>query len=74
MINTKASSLLWDFCIVTEYKIMSSFSRGVQRSVLEVLTGDSVDISKYTDFKLYDLPWYWKTSHKFRIRVPDTVG
>ena len=34
-------------------------SIGGQIPGLEVLISDSVDISEYTDFELYDLIWYW---------------
>ena len=47
MINTNDLALIWEFCIVTEYDIMS------------ILTSDSVDISDYTDFGFCDLMWYW---------------
>ena len=48
-------------------------SRRGQRTGLDVLTGDSVDISKYTDFKFYNFIWYWKTSHNFGIQITKTV-
>ena len=38
---------------------MSSMSRGGRIPGLELLTGESVDIRYNTDFKLYDLIWYW---------------
>ena len=59
MINTNTPSPLWDFCVFTESEIISRMSRGGKRPDLEVLTGDSVDISEYTEFELYDLIWYW---------------
>ena len=59
MIKTKSPALLWDFCIVTESEIMSKMSIGERSKGLEVLNGDSVDTSEYTDFKLYDLIWYY---------------
>ena len=59
MIRNSVPAPLWDFCIVTESEIMSRMSRGGRRPGLEVITGDSVDISEYTDFEFYDLVWYW---------------
>mmetsp|Transcript_15996 Transcript_15996/g.23839 ORF Transcript_15996/g.23839 Transcript_15996/m.23839 type:complete len:1130 (+) Transcript_15996:7540-10929(+) len=59
MVKTNAPASLWDFCIVTESEIMSRMSRGGRRPGLEILTGDSIDISEYTDFEFYDLIWYW---------------
>ena len=51
MIKTNAPDPLCDFCIVTDYEIMSRMSRVVKSPGLEVLTSDSVEISEYTDFK-----------------------
>ena len=48
IINTKAPDLIWYLCIVTESEVMSSMSIGGRRSCLEVFTGESADISKYT--------------------------
>ena len=59
MINTNAPDPLWDLYIFTESEIMYSISIGVWRPDLEVFTSESVYISDYTDFKLYDLIWYW---------------
>ena len=59
MIMTNVSDWLWEFCIVTDSDIMSRMSRVGQRPVLELLTSNSVEISEYMDFKLYDLIWYW---------------
>ena len=59
MIKTNAPAPLWEFCIVTESYIVSMMSIGGRRPVLEVLTSDSVDISKYMYFEWYDLIWYW---------------
>ena len=38
---------------------MSKMSRGEQIPGLEVLNGESVDISKCKDFEFYDLIWLW---------------
>ena len=51
MINTNAPDPLWDLYIFTESEIMSRMSRVGKSPGLEVLTGDSVEISEYTDFK-----------------------
>jgi Reverse transcriptase (RNA-dependent DNA polymerase) len=50
----------WDFGFVYEAEIMSRTARGPNsRPGIEILTGDSVDISEWLDFEFYDLVWYW---------------
>ena len=29
-------------------------------SALEILTGDTLEISEWLEFELYDLVWFWK--------------
>jgi Reverse transcriptase (RNA-dependent DNA polymerase) len=53
-------SRLWDFGFVYECEIMSRIARGPSfRPGIEVLTGDTVDISEWLDFEFYDPVWYW---------------
>jgi len=43
---------------------MNCIARGPSgRPGLEQVTGDSVDISKWLDFDLYDYVWYWDRPH-----------
>jgi hypothetical protein len=52
-------SRLWDFGLIYESEIMSRTARGSEhRTGIERLTGDTVDISEWLDFELYDPVWY----------------
>ena len=62
MIKHRAPNHFWDFGMVYKSKIMSRISRVNEgRTGMERITVDMVDISKWTDFELYDLCWYWDT-------------
>jgi hypothetical protein len=51
---------LWDYGLIYEAEIMSRTARGPEnRTGIERLTGDSVDISEWLDFEFYDLVWFW---------------
>jgi hypothetical protein len=51
---------LWDYGLIYEAVLMSRMSKGSDsRPGIEVLTGDTVDISEWLDFEFYDLVWYW---------------
>ena len=50
---------VWDFHIVWEAHIYSRTVHEGPRTPLEALTGDTVDISEYTEFEFYDLIVYW---------------
>ena len=50
--------------MVYESNILSRISRGNDDITgMERITGDTVDISEWTDFEFYDLCWYWDTSN-----------
>ena len=52
----------WDYGLVWECEIYSRTARGTgDRTGIERLTGDSIDISDWVDFEFYDLVWYWDT-------------
>ena len=62
MIKCIAPKRVWDFGMVYESEILSRISRGHDgRTGMERITGDTVDISEWTDFEFYDLCWYWDT-------------
>ena len=62
MIKRIAPKHVWDFGMVYKYEILSRTSRGHDgRTGMERITGDTVDISEWTDFEFYDLCWYWDT-------------
>jgi hypothetical protein len=51
---------LWDYGLIYEAEILSRTARGPDdRTGVERLTGDTVDISEWLDFSFYDLVWYW---------------
>lgn len=50
---------LWDYGLVYEAEILSRMCRHEDgRSGLEILTGNTPDISEWVDFAFYDLVWY----------------
>lgn len=61
MVKRNIPRKLWDFVAENEAAIISLTARGDDgRPGLESLTGDSVDISEYVDFEMYDLVWFWE--------------
>jgi hypothetical protein len=60
MAPNNVTSRLWDYALVYEAEILSRIVRGDNEVTgVERLTGDTVDISEWLDFKFYDLVWYW---------------
>ena len=60
MINHIDPKRVWNFGMVYESEILSRISQGNDgRTGMERITGDTVDISEWTDFEFYDLCWYW---------------
>jgi hypothetical protein len=60
MVVRNVPSRLWDYGLRYEAEIMSRTARGPEgRTGIERITGDSVDISEWLDFKFYDVVWYW---------------
>jgi hypothetical protein len=50
---------LWDFGLVYESEILSRTARGTDsRTGYEEVTGQTPDISEWTDFEFYDLVWW----------------
>jgi len=50
---------VWDFHVVWEAQIYSRTVHKDHSTPLEVLTGDTIDISEWTEFEFYDLVVYW---------------
>ena len=59
MVKCDVPRRLWDYGLKYEAEILSRIPRGQHsRPGLEILTGNSVDISEWIDFLFYDLVWY----------------
>ncbi|MEL6803326.1 MAG: hypothetical protein AAFO91_05990, partial [Bacteroidota bacterium] len=56
---------LWDFGMVYEAEILSRTVRTSQdqRTGIERISGDTPDISEWTDFSFYDRVWAWDAPH-----------
>jgi len=50
---------VWDFHIIWEAQIYSRTVHKGHCTPSEVLTGDTIDISEWTEFEFYDLVVYW---------------
>ena len=51
---------LWDYGLVYIAEVQSLLARGpLQRSGLELVSGQTPDISEWLDFDFYDRVWYW---------------
>ena len=50
---------VWDFHIIWEAQIYTRTVHKDHCTPLEALTGDTIDISEWTEFELYDLVVYW---------------
>jgi len=50
---------VWDFHLVWEAQIYSRTVHKNHCTPLEALTGDTIDISEWTEFEFYDLVVYW---------------
>ena len=62
---------LWDFGLIYEAKIMLRMARGSDHHTgYEEVTGQTLDISKWLDFKFYDLVWWLNCPTKPNITDP----
>ena len=62
MLMRRAPKFVWYFGTVYKSEIMYRISRGHDgRTDVEIMTGDTVNIGKWTDSEFYDLCWYWDT-------------
>lgn len=57
----RAPKCVWDFGLVWECEIYSRTATKDNRTGLERITGDTVDISEWLEFEFYDLIRYWDT-------------
>ena len=56
----KRKPRLWDYGLVYETNILNKIPRGQeQRTGIEIVTGETPDISEWLDFKFYDRVWYY---------------
>ena len=61
---------LWDYGLVYESNILNRIPRGSQqRTGLEIVTGETPDISEWIDFEFYDRVWFY--DHK-KMEIDDT--
>jgi hypothetical protein len=60
MQEAQIPSRLWDYGLVYIAEVQSLLARGpLQRSGLELISGQTPDISEWLDFYFYDRVWYW---------------
>ena len=60
MLKRKVPSRLWDYGLVYETNILNRIPRGQQqRTGIEMVTGETPDISEWIDFEFYDRVWYY---------------
>ena len=60
MREAQIPSRLWDYGLVYIAEVQSLLARGpLQRSGLELISGQTPDISEWLDFDFYDRVWYW---------------
>jgi len=60
MLKRKVPPRLWDYGLVYETNILNRIPRGQQqRTGIELITGETPDISEWLDFELYDRVWYY---------------
>jgi hypothetical protein len=56
----KVPPCLWDYGLVYETNILHRIPRGQQqRTGIEIVTGETPDISEWIDFEFYDRVWYY---------------
>ena len=63
-VRRRVPSALWDFDLVWECEIYSRTVTKHGRTGLEVLTGDTTDISEWIEFEFYDLVYFWDDRDK----------
>ena len=59
-LRRKLPPRLWDFGLIYESNILNRIPRGShQRTGIEVVTGETPDISEWVDFEFYDRVWFY---------------
>ena len=70
MLKKKVPTRLWDYGLVYESNILNRIPRGQrQRTGLEMVTGETPDISEWIDFEFYDRVWFYDRK---KIEMDDT--
>ena len=60
MLKHKVPPRLWDYGLIYESNILNRIPRGTnQRTGIELVTGETPDISEWLDFELYDRVWFY---------------
>ena len=60
MLKRKVPPRLWDYGLVYETNILNRIPRGrEQHTGIEIVTGETPDISEWLDFKFYNWVWYY---------------
>ena len=61
MLRSKAPPRLWDFGLKNESSILNRIPRGSQQRTtgIEIVTGETPDISEWVDFEFYDRVWFY---------------
>ena len=60
MLKKKVPTRLWDYGLMYESNILNRIPRGSQqRTGLEIVTGETPDISEWIDFEFYDRVWFY---------------
>jgi hypothetical protein len=60
MLKRKVPPRLWDYGLIYESNILNRIPRGQQqRTGIEIVTGETPDISEWIDFEFYDRVWYY---------------
>ena len=55
----RVPKIIWYFSLVLEAEIYSRTAVKCGQNPMEILTGDTIDISEWTEFEFYYLFWYW---------------
>jgi hypothetical protein len=70
MVRKKVPRRLWDYGLIYEAGILNRIPRGNSgRTGLEIVTGETPDISEWVDFEFYDRVWFY--DHK-KIEMDST--
>jgi hypothetical protein len=68
MQKKKVSKHLWDFGIVYKSELLTRMARdNDHHTSYEEVTGQTLDISKWTDFEFYDLIWWLHCPNKLAL-------
>jgi hypothetical protein len=60
MLKRKVPARLWDYGLIYEANILNNIPRGSQqRTGIEIVTGETPDISEWINFELYDRVWFY---------------